>query len=94
MTELSRDALERALARLNEPLLPAERVTLAQHTPTRFTLRFPPPLTLPEDQCLDQRFTAVQFLLHGTEKVDTGIQGAEWREDDNAYFVEYEVIDW
>jgi len=26
--------------------------------------------------------------------VDTGIQGAEWREDDNAYFVEYEVIDW
>lgn len=94
MPKLERRQLEEALARLNAPLEERERVSLLAFHPPRFTLRFPEPTTLAEDQCVDQRFTAVQFDLHHHARVDTGIQGAEWREDAGAFDVEYEEIDW
>lgn len=94
MLKLARHHLDEALARVNAPLQEPERVTLVTFEPPRFVLRFPPPTSLPEDKCVDQRFTAIQFDLHEHARIDTGIQGAEWREEEGAYLVQYEEIDW
>ncbi|HWG92089.1 MAG TPA: hypothetical protein VNZ52_14665 [Candidatus Thermoplasmatota archaeon] len=91
---LPRDVLDRALLELNGPFQEAERLSVVSYEPHRFVLRVPPALTLPAEACIDERFSAIQYVLHFRDKVTTAIQGAEWQEDDHAYHVHYDVVEW
>jgi len=89
---LRRDALDDALARVNEARHKGAPAQVESADPSRFVLSFPNRMT-PEGECIDQDFSAIQWILH-EKGVDTGIQGGRLDEASDRYFIEYEVIEW
>jgi hypothetical protein len=86
-------ALRESLDRINARRRAGELVTLESYAPQAFVLSFPD-RAMPEGQCIDQDFSEIQFLLHDSVGIDTGIQGGRQDPETGRYHMTYEVIEW
>ena len=92
MMLLDKPAVEEALARMNAQRRPEHAIRLlAYEAPGKFTLSFPD-RPMPEGECIDQDFSAIQFLLLDAKGISTDLRGG--READGRYVIDYEAIDW
>jgi len=91
---IARDVLEAHVARLNKARKSGEEIVIESYeAPGRFVLSFPD-RAMPAEQCIDQDFSEIQFLLHESVGIDTGIQGGRQDPETGRYHMIYEVIEW
>ncbi len=90
---LSREALDKNVAQMNAERPKDIPVIVSSADPARFQLSFPDRV-LPDGQCIDQDFSAIQWLLQADVNVTTGIIGARLDEETRIYHVDYEVVEW
>ncbi len=67
-------------------------IRVAEAKDDEFVLVYPHE-DLPEGQCMDERFTEIQWILHDKD-VDAGIHGGEFDEDEQLYRIRYKIIHW
>ncbi len=84
--------VERTVADINAKRRPDLKIQIIEAVGDEFVLAIPHE-DLPEGQCMDERFSEIQWILH-EQDVDAGIHGGEFDEDAGAYRVRYKLIHW